>query len=146
MELVEKKLRDITKEEFKDWVGRNCGKIICKACPFEPVNCGANDENNWVRNKDIFADSFLNRRMLVEQKDILDKEEKEYLRAVIKPFRNECNMIRKIKSAWYTNKEWISINVGDKYPRDISLPYFEANSMYTGMVNDRAYTLKELGL
>lgn len=144
--LVEKKLRDVTKDEFKKWVGDHCGKMDCNDCPFRCVNCDAYGTKNWIDSKDIFKDDFLNKKIPVKLPDLLDEVEKSYLRAVIKPFRNKCNSIRKIKSAWYTNKEWISINVGDKYSRDINLPYFEANSMYKDMVNNRAYTLKELGL
>lgn len=141
--LVEKKLRDVTKEEFKDWVVRNCGNVSCKACPFKAVNCGAQDENNWVMNKDIFADSFLNRRMFVEQKDILDKEEKEYLRAVIKPFRDKITSIQVIYSTYYKNKGWIQIETpGIK----TQLPYCDITKMYKGMEDCIQYTVEELGL
>ena len=56
------------------------------------------------------------------QKTLLDKEEKEYLESVLKPFKDKVTYIRKEKSS-----------NGDYY-------------IYVNMKPERAYTLKELGL
>ena len=76
----------------------------------------------------------------VEQ-PILDEKEKEYLSAVIKPFRDKVISISK-KSANYG--EFIDILIDEA--EDIYLPYFKPNSMYKGMKLYKDYTLKELGL
>ena len=72
-------------------------------------------------------------------KQILDKEEKEYLEAVIRPFRDEILHI--VKEKW-GNRECIFI-----YAYDVSkLPAFKIGTIYKGMELDKEYTLKELGL
>ena len=75
-----------------------------------------------------------------EKEEILDEKEKEYLRAVIKPFRDR---VMHIKKKTYYEKEFIEICVKDEI---VSLPYFESNTMYKGMELNKGYTLEELGL
>lgn len=72
--------------------------------------------------------------------EILDKQEKRYLKAIIKPFRNRLENIQKKQ---YNHQEYIKINLKND---DIILPYFEEGSMYKKMERDKEYTLKELGL
>lgn len=74
-------------------------------------------------------------------KEILDEEEKEYLSAVIRPFRDRVNYIAKKEA----RKEYIQI-VLKKDNECLFLPYFEKDTMYKGMEADKKYTLKELGL
>lgn len=89
------------------------------------------------------------RTVYEKEKEILDKEEKEYLSVVIKPFRNRVESIQK-KS--YRESEYIKINIKVKIQGnsslidDILLPYFKQGTMYKGMKVDKEYTLKELGL
>ena len=80
-------------------------------------------------------------------KPILDDIEKEYLSAVIKPFRKHIITIRKIE---YYKYEYIEIVI---YRTDegascgvISFPYFNKGKMYKGMEINKEYALKELGL
>lgn len=79
-----------------------------------------------------------------EKKEILDEVEKEYLKAVIKPFRERVKGILKFQSLVYFGKEYICIKVFDNNP--IYLPCFKKNTMYKGMKEDKEYTLEELGL
>ena len=83
------------------------------------------------------------------QKPILDEKEKEYLSAVIKPFRNRIIYIMKtyeddqsefleIRSKYYDANK-----IGDEL---IMLPSFKKGTMYKCMRTDKKYTLKELGL
>lgn len=73
---------------------------------------------------------------------VLDKEEKEYLSNVIKPFKDRINYI--YKEEWDYEKETICINYdGDD---EIALPDFKKGAMYKGMKLEEEYTLKELGL
>ena len=74
-------------------------------------------------------------------KPILDEKEKEYLSAVIKPFRDRVISISK-KSANYG--EFIDILIDEA--EDIYLPYFKPGKMYQGIGVNREYTLEELGL
>lgn len=83
------------------------------------------------------------------KEDILDEKEKEYLSAVIKPFRDRITYIAKVEEDihWFY---WIMIRVdigflNDYY--DFCLPPFEETSdMYKNMEVGKEYTLKELGL
>ena len=71
---------------------------------------------------------------------ILDDVEKEYLSAVIKPFRKRIKYI----VIWYDGSEqFLHIELYDEY---INFPNFKANTMYKGMEPKKQYTLDELGL
>ena len=77
-------------------------------------------------------------------KQILDKEEKEYLEAVIRPFRKEIVYVQK---AGVYEGEWISVAYQrGKMIFNFNLPVFEKDKYYKGMELDKEYTLEELGL
>ena len=82
--------------------------------------------------------------LLEEAKEpVLDDVEREYLSAVIKPFRENIEYIRKKKSA-YKDKQFISIGFyDDDY---MYFPFFENDAMYKGMEVNKEYSLEELGL
>ena len=78
---------------------------------------------------------------------VLNEKEKEYLSAVIKPFRDRVVYILKVEAG---ECNWlISIKI-KRYDEDsneyIDLPYFRENTMYKNMLINREYTLEELGL
>lgn len=75
-------------------------------------------------------------------REILDKEEKEYLSAVIKPFRNKNLVISKRRYEW-GKEEYIVIGFDAEA---LVFPNFEEDTMYKGMELERKYTLGELGL
>lgn len=79
-------------------------------------------------------------------KQILDKEEKEYLKAVLKPFKKKILYIR--KSPQYEHDYSYNENIIFVLQNDDCglLPYFIKNTMYKGMELNKEYTLKELGL
>ena len=75
---------------------------------------------------------------------ILDEKEKEYLSAVIKPFRKDVECIEKVECCLSENEFiHVSMKKDDDY---FELPKFEKGAMYKGMEADKAYTLEELGL
>ena len=77
---------------------------------------------------------------------ILDEVEREYLSAVIKPYKSKVSFIAKSKDL-YEAKYFISIVVKGNYGREaIHLPWFKENTMYKGMKIGKEYTLEELGL
>ena len=75
---------------------------------------------------------------------ILDETEKAYLSAVIKPFREKVESIKKFEN-YYSAQEYIHIAMkkGTDY---CSLPWFRKGTMYKGMEAYKLYTLEELGL
>lgn len=77
---------------------------------------------------------------------ILDEEERKYLSAVIKPFRDRVVSISKRTLKRTLSKQsYIEINI-DNDEDNVSLPYFKKGTMYKGMESNRQYTLEELGL
>ena len=76
---------------------------------------------------------------------ILDDVEREYLSAVIKPFRNDVSAICKVCSA-YEDREFIKILRFFGGINCTFLPDFEPGTMFKGMEPDRWYSLEELGL
>ena len=76
---------------------------------------------------------------------ILTYKEKEYLSAVIKPFRKDVEYIVKLpKFEWI--QEEIYIHIGRSWRGNIELPTFKKGAMYKGMEINKRYTLEELGL
>lgn len=111
------------------------------------------DENIKIGDE---SDNFLSTDDILDwmaqpyKEPILNNAEKTYLRAVIKPFRNRIKYIYLttyvedyyqirivLKSNIFINTNYVSI---------ANLPPFEKGTMYKGMVIDRHYSLKELGL
>lgn len=84
-----------------------------------------------------------NYRLIYKNFDVLDKEEKEYLSSVIKPFKNKISYIRK-SGTLMGLEEYIIICV--KNEASMSFPNFKAGTMYKGMEKGKAYTLEELGI
>lgn len=78
---------------------------------------------------------------IVEQ-EILDDVEKRYLTNIIKPFKNKVESIS--KQDRFTSRTYIRIII--KGDSSICLPNFKNDTMYKGMVGNKEYTLKELGL
>lgn len=76
------------------------------------------------------------------KQEILDKQEKEYLSAVIKPFRNKNLVISKRRHEW-GKEEYIVIEIDTKA---LVFPNFEEDTLYKGMKIGKEYTLEELGL
>ena len=74
---------------------------------------------------------------------ILDDVEREYLSAVIKPFRNRVRCIRKYGTD-FMSTECIFITFIDGF--NFIFPSFKKGTMYKCMELDRNYTLEELGL
>ena len=75
---------------------------------------------------------------------ILDDVEKDYLSAVIKPFRKRIKYIA-IYEACYGSEQFVHIELYDG-DDDVNLPSFKANTMYKGMEPKKHYSLDELGL
>ncbi len=93
-----------------------------------PTETGSNAYNAWLEQE--------------YKPPILDDVEKAYLSAVIKPFRKDVAYIEKCIFSMETDYVLISM----KNNETVNLPNFRRKSMYTGMKEDRRYTLEDLGL
>lgn len=98
----------------------------------------------------VFGISFFDDDWEEYKEDILDEKEKEYLSAVIKPFRDRVTYIKKVDTYFGCNKncEYIfgKLSNKDTVIDVFTLPWFPKGSMYKGMKLGKEYTLKELGL
>lgn len=66
------KLRDLTKEQYEEWVEQNCIWMCddgCRGCPFRKVKCDNRYMADDVRylNKNLYSDKFLNREIEIEE-------------------------------------------------------------------------------
>ena len=85
---------------------------------------------------------------------VLDKEEREYLEAFLKPFKDRVLSIRKdsyeTASIEVEEGEYLSIDMKSAIEADcydtVELPFFKKGSMYRGLKLKKEYTLDELGL
>lgn len=80
---------------------------------------------------------------MIIEKEILDEKEKEYLRQVIRPFRDKVEYIS-INGTININKLYMQIFVANC--DFVSFPNFEKGTMYKGMEIGKKYTIEELGL
>ena len=110
---------------------------------FEPLT-----EEDVKKHFEKYAKSFKDYDIKFEVKKkepILDEEEKKYLSAVIRPFRDRVEYILKSDCIDKTSYIAIVIKYIDKNINEtIRLPYFETNKMYKGMEDQKHYTLEEL--
>ena len=129
-EEIIKELRDGKKFRRKDWNKNDYiyikGECISYSGHAYCLNWGILLDNNWE----------------LYEEPILDKEEKEYLSAVIKPFKDKISKISKTSSYDY---EYLYF-VGKVLKGSFRLPSFAKGTMYKGMKLGKKYTLKELGL
>ena len=81
---------------------------------------------------------------------ILDESERQYLSAVIRPFRDKVTCICKVDFVNFDNPEGcvyqrIVIGLNDNSP-EVVLPIFKSGTIYKGMETGHVYFLEELGL
>lgn len=151
--IIKKKLRDISLKEFKVWSIKNCKQSSCEKCVFSKVCCDEFSSDCWINNKDIYSDKFLNQEIEIDT-DILSEKEKEYLKSIIRPFKDRVEYIDKKKGGNCTDSStfyYIAITIksitSDCVNETICFPFFKPESkMYEGMELNKEYTLKELGL
>lgn len=107
-------------------------------------------ENNhiiFIKDNVKFYLTVLNNYDYIEINNILNDEERKYLSAVIKPFRDIIISISKYKYSSNNKYEYIFIKYRENNrSSNIYFPDFPINTMYKGMKYYKEYTLKELGL
>ena len=103
------------------------------------------DNRTFTWEKSLLLDDILiGTRKII--KSILTEKEKEYLSAVIKPFKDRVSYITKMQGMKYNEQlpvEFIVIYIDDE---KIILPSYEVGKMYKGMKLMEKYTVENLGL
>lgn len=95
----------------------------------------------------IFKDVKPGDKPICFRKPILDDTEREYLKAVFKPFSNriKCVLKQQCKVRW-KDTEYIYVLMTDPEGDKAYLPVFRSGTMYKGMKPNTTYTLDELGI
>jgi hypothetical protein len=104
------------------------------------------DLDRWVRTNGYVLGRLLQNELKIERY-ILNQKEQDYLRDVIRPFRDKVNYIRK-ESCYSDEYEYLIISVkADKCFNEYNtLPSFKTGTMYKNMKLSKEYSLEELGL
>ena len=123
----------------------NIDKQVCKFTEHGILSY-SKENQNWTRTYGLL-EKLLTGKVKIIKKPILDETEREYLSAVIKPFRNRVKYITKFRGVF--DNEFIEIghvmdNEAELYY--IELPLFKKGTMYKGMEIKKEYTLDDLGL
>ena len=130
-------------DTVKGWNDNLCGSDIYDDTGFfdimkvyrpeEPYQCQFS-ENEYTKGRRVF-----DRKR--DNNPILDKDEREYLSAVIKPFINSVSNITKVQ---LSGQEYIRVSLNNL--DSIFFPRFQKGTMYRNMKPDKPYTLYDLGL
>lgn len=112
-----------------------CGLSRCCNCLFDDCKSCPDGRKEWLE----------------QEVEILDEVEREYLKSVIKPFKEHVAYIHKSSlgsSAQYISIVYIEISdfMPSGYRCEIMLPCFANDTMYKGMEIGHKYSVKELGL
>ena len=138
--------RMVSQEYFECslWSIRTGKKASEYCCPvpesFDPANGPASGSDEFCKKCLCESLEWLNQEY---KEPILDDVEREYLSAVIKPFRKKISCIRKSKDP-RKGKNYIKIEFCDG--DSMFFPNLSNDEMYKGMKLDRNYTLEELWL
>ncbi len=67
---MEKKLRDLTKEEYTNWYYEECMtmKVGCSNCPFKSVSCDPQDDDCWINHKELYSDKYYEQVIRIKDK------------------------------------------------------------------------------
>lgn len=145
-------IRKITFEEAK-----RISKMTknCSTCPFNEKGCSA-IRCSLSRPEDILEDfndlyDELVNVLKILTEETLDKGEREYLTAVLKPYKRFENTLFVVKRErlFEDNKEYLAIKAEDDYGHydlDLVFPDFKKGTKYAGLELNKKYSLKELGL
>lgn len=120
------------------------------------------ERSEWCISVGEYNESECNLNVIDDLKDIIDAivgkqgnkiltdDEREYLSAVVKPFRNEVDYIEKIEKDEFEHEGQILITFKREftatYQHKTCFPWFKAGEHYAGMENGVHYRLEELGL
>ena len=124
------------------------GSIICGGLECEQCREKFGIESDGCPTRLIGLDNEAVKKVMAYQipkKEILNKEEKEYLEAVLKPFKGKISIIC-VTSNFGTSFLKVDIGLTEDCMDFMVFPNFDEGTMYKGMEIDKRYTPEELGL
>lgn len=102
----------------------------------------ARETNNIERENIIKIEEPQYNTIYEHKPEILDKDDKRYIKSVIRPFKDKVKYIT--KTSRDLGREFISITLNDNFI--INLPFFAKGTMYDNMEVDKLYTLEDLNI
>lgn len=136
------KLRDMTQDQKDSFCQE---RKYCSKCPFngnpnkEGLGCLKNVENEFL-SKDVLSEE-----IEIEVPDILTGEEREYLKAAVKPYRGNPGLYA-TRRAWATSGENVVAFSIPLCAEPILMVTPTETMDFMGMEAEVNYSLRELGL
>lgn len=118
---------------------------IDKVCPSDYVTVMYEGGLCASFKGDEYANVCIQHNQKLICKDDLNDAERKYLKAVIKPFRDNVNYIMRVKDGATLEENYILISCNRAYDC-ITLPNFKRGTMYKGMKEGVKYSIEALGL
>ena len=108
------------------------------------------DPDEWLTlNEYILADLITGRRH-IKPRELLTDAERAHIKSVIEPYGYDVWDIRKVQNSQDTQMIVITYDYcGTRDPLDsfeVSLPFFDNDTLFTGLQLNKCYTLEELGI
>ena len=108
------------------------------------------DPDKWLTlNEYILADLITGRKH-IKPRELLTDAERAHIKSVIEPYGYDVWDIRKVQNSQDTQMIVITYDYcGTRDPLDsfeVSLPFFDNDTMFTGLQLNKCYTLEELGI
>ena len=112
------------------------------------------DENggpeDWCANNEYILAELITDSKHIKPRELLTDVERAHIKSVIEPYGYDVWDIRKVQNSKDTQMIVITYDYGGtRDPLDsfeVFLPFFDNNTMFTGLQLNKCYTLEELGI
>ena len=109
---------------------------------------GGSDE--WLAHNEYILAELIAGRKHIKPRELLTDAERAHIKSVIEPYGYDVWDIRKVQNSQDTQMIVITYDYcGTRDPLDsfeVSLPFFDNDTMFTGLQLNKCYTLEELGI
>ena len=106
--------------------------------------------DEWLYNNEHILVDLIAGRKHIKPRELLTDAERAHIKSVIEPYGYDVWDIRKVQNSKDTQKIVITYDYGRvRDPLDsfeVSLPFFDNDTMFTGLQLNKDYTLEELGI
>ena len=106
--------------------------------------------DEWLSNNEYILVGLIAGRKHIKPRELLTDAERAHIKSVIEPYGYDVWDIRKVQNSQDTQKIVITYDYSRaRDPLDsfeVSLPFFDNDTMFTGMQLNKDYTLEELGI
>ena len=118
------------------------GMLLWQGCNMRP--------DEWLSNNEYILVGLIAGRKHIKPRELLTDAERAHIKSIIEPYGYDVWDVRKVQSSQDTQKIVITYDYcGTRDPLDsfeVSLPFFDNNTMFTGLQLNKDYTLEELGI